>query len=117
MSLKYALLTMLARESFSGYDLITHIDGCGRHPRPAAPPQMYRELNKLWKEQLVSDELVVQTGRPNKRVYSLTSKGQRELLAWVASPAARYAGVVGQGRRTEGGGRRGVGQGVGRACR
>jgi DNA-binding PadR family transcriptional regulator len=27
VSLKYALLTMLARESFSGYDLITQFDG------------------------------------------------------------------------------------------
>jgi DNA-binding PadR family transcriptional regulator len=78
---------MLARESFSGYDLTTHFDRSVGILWHATHPQIYRELDRLRRERLVSDQLVVQTGRPNKRVYSITPKGQRELLAWVASPA------------------------------
>lgn len=88
MALQHALLTLLADESLSGYDLVQYFDGSVGFVWHATHPQIYRELEKLRREKLVSGRLVRQTGRPNKTVYSLTSKGRRELLAWAATPAA-----------------------------
>ncbi len=86
MSLKYALLTVLSYRSLSGYDLITYFDGSVGNVWHATHPQIYRELDRLRRARLASQEVVVQRGRPNKKVYSLTAKGRRDLLAWVASP-------------------------------
>lgn len=87
MALRHALLTLLADEDLSGYDLVQYFDGAVGFVWHATHPQIYRELEKLRREKLVSGRLVQQTGRPNKTVYSLTAKGRRELLDWVASPA------------------------------
>ena len=87
MALRNALLTLLARERLSGYDLLTYFDGSVGFVWHATHPQIYGELKKLRREKLVSQKLVVQTGRPNKKIYSLTEKGEQELLKWVATPA------------------------------
>jgi DNA-binding PadR family transcriptional regulator len=87
VSLRYAILTLLAREPLSGYDLITYFDGSVGFVWHATHPQIYRALDRLRREKLVVDKLVVQTGRPNKRVHSISAKGKRDLLAWVATPA------------------------------
>lgn len=87
MALRHALLTLLADESLSGYDLVQYFDGAVGFVWHATHPQIYRELERLRREKLVTGHLVRQTGRPNKTVYSLTAKGQRELLEWAASPA------------------------------
>jgi len=80
MSLKYALLTLLTGDRLlSGYDLLHYFDGSVGFVWHATHPQVYRELDKLRREGLVANELVVQSGRPNK-------KGMHELLAWVATP-------------------------------
>src|SRR5215813_11165734 len=87
MSLKYALLTLLTGERLlSGYDLLRYFDGSVGFVWHATHPQVYRELDKLRREGLVANELVVQSGRPNKKVYSITEQGMHELLAWVATP-------------------------------
>jgi DNA-binding PadR family transcriptional regulator len=88
MSLKYALLTLLTGERLlSGYDLLRYFDGSVGFVWHATHPQVYRELDKLRREGLVANKLVVQTGRPNKKVYSITEQGMHELLAWVATPS------------------------------
>jgi DNA-binding PadR family transcriptional regulator len=87
MALGQALLTLLADEDLSGYDLVQYFDGSVGFVWHATHPQIYRELDKLRAEKLVSGRLVRQTGRPNKTVYSLTAKGRRELLEWAATPA------------------------------
>jgi DNA-binding PadR family transcriptional regulator len=86
MALRHALLTLLADERLSGYDLVQYFDGSVGFVWHATHPQIYRELEKLRQEKLLSGRLVRQTGRPNKKVYSLTAKGRRELLEWAASP-------------------------------
>lgn len=86
MALRHALLTLLADENLSGYDLVQYFDGSVGFVWHATHPQIYRELEGLRREKLVSGRLVRQTGRPNKTVYSLTVKGRRELLEWAATP-------------------------------
>ena len=87
MALRHALLTLLADDHLSGYDLVQYFDGSVGFVWYATHPQIYRELERLRREKLVSGRLVRQTGRPNKTVYSLTAKGRKELLEWAATPA------------------------------
>lgn len=87
MALRHALLTLLADENLSGYDLVQYFQGSVGFVWHATHPQIYRELERLRREKLVTGQLVRQIGRPNKTVYSLTAKGRQELLDWAASPA------------------------------
>ncbi len=88
MAVKYAILTMLVRQPLSGYDLVTHFRGSVGFLWHATHQQIYRELEKLRRATLVSCKLVVQSKRPNKKVYSITAKGRRDLLSWVVKPGA-----------------------------
>ena len=89
MSLKYALLTLLTGERLlSGYDLLRYFDGSVGFVWHATHPQViWQASDKLRREGLVVNELAVQTGRPNKKVYSITEQGMHELLAWVTTPS------------------------------
>ncbi|MFP5501013.1 MAG: PadR family transcriptional regulator, partial [Candidatus Sericytochromatia bacterium] len=44
------------------------------------------ELASLTKEGLVTFEVVAQTSKPNKKVYTITETGREALAEWVASP-------------------------------
>ncbi|HON38985.1 MAG: PadR family transcriptional regulator [Desulfomonilia bacterium] len=48
--------------------------------------QIYPALRKLEAADLVRKEVVIQTGKPNKHVYSITEKGRREFLKSLVSP-------------------------------
>lgn len=88
MSLKYALLTVLTEgQAVSGYDLLEYFDGSVGFVWHATPPQIYRELDALSRAEMVTHELVVQTGRPNKKLYSITDLGRQALFDWVETPS------------------------------
>ena len=48
--------------------------------------QIYPALRKLEATDLVRKEVVIQTGKPNKHVYSITEKGRQEFLKSLVSP-------------------------------
>ncbi len=48
--------------------------------------QIYPALRKLEATDLVRKEVVIQTGKPNKHVYSITEKGRQEFLKSLISP-------------------------------
>ncbi|MFY9397220.1 MAG: PadR family transcriptional regulator [Desulfomonilia bacterium] len=48
--------------------------------------QIYPALRKLEAADLVRKEVVIQTGKPNKHVYSITEKGRQEFLRSLVSP-------------------------------
>lgn len=82
MALSEAILVCLADEPLTGYDLAkTFSESIGFFWR-ADHQQIYRVLRRLREEGLVEDETVVQQGRPNKRVYSITPAGRERLLDW-----------------------------------
>jgi DNA-binding PadR family transcriptional regulator len=49
--------------------------------------QVYPALDKLQAEGHVTAEVVSQSGRPDRKVYTLTDAGRRELEAWLGSPS------------------------------
>lgn len=87
MSLRFALLGLLARESLTGYDLTKRFDTTVGFFWSAKHSQIYPELAALTKDGLVTFELVTQTSKPNKKVYTITDEGRAELARWVAEPA------------------------------
>jgi DNA-binding PadR family transcriptional regulator len=48
--------------------------------------QIYPALRKLESSDLVRKEVVFQTGKPNKHVYSITDGGRKEFLRALTSP-------------------------------
>lgn len=86
MSLRFAILGLLSRESLTGYDLTKRFDTTIAFFWSAKHSQIYPELAALTKEGLVTFEVVTQTSKPNKKVYTITDLGCAELARWIAEP-------------------------------
>lgn len=84
MSLRFALLGLLARESLTGYDLTKRFDSTIGFFWSAKHSQIYPELANLTKDGLVTFEVVTQTSKPNKKIYTITAEGRAALATWVA---------------------------------
>jgi len=48
--------------------------------------QIYKELDAMEKSGWLISERIIQSEKPNKRVYSITVKGKEEFLIWLSSP-------------------------------
>jgi PadR family transcriptional regulator AphA len=81
-TISYTLLGVLARGSFSGYDMMLQMESL----RSAKHSQIYPLLAKMEKEGLVEFEHVSQTCKPDKKVYSINEKGRKALEQWVSIP-------------------------------
>ncbi|GGW41695.1 PadR family transcriptional regulator [Streptomyces lucensis JCM 4490] len=93
MSLKYAVLAALLEGEASGYELSKSFDVAFTNFWPAAPQQLYRELERLAQDGLVQARTVQQERRPNKRLFTLTDAGRAELSAFAAEPPRRPTAV------------------------
>lgn len=87
MALRHAVLAALYDKPASGYELSKRFDVSVANFWHALPQQLYTELGRLAEAGLVDAEEVVQDRRPNKRVFSLTQAGRRELGEFVAEAA------------------------------
>ncbi len=87
MSLKLVILGFVDMVPLSGYDLKNMFDSSVQFYWSATHTQIYRTLDELLEEGLVSVEVVQQTERPNKKIYSITEKGREELKRWIMDPA------------------------------
>lgn len=86
MHLKHAILGLLSIAPQSGYDLGRAFAGSVAHFWHADQSQIYRTLAQLEADGAIETEVIEQTGRPDRRVHSLTPRGRAELDAWLASP-------------------------------
>jgi DNA-binding PadR family transcriptional regulator len=82
MALAEAILVCLTDEPLTGYDLAKTFSTSIGFFWHADHQQIYRVLRTLKEAGLVSDTLVVQEGRPNKKVYAITPAGRERLVAW-----------------------------------
>ncbi len=86
-SLELALLGLIAEHHpCSGYDLVQAFRASMVHYWHAHPGQIYPTLERMERDRWIAGREVIQRGRPNKRVYSITAHGRRTLLEWLASP-------------------------------
>ena len=83
MSLDHILLGLL-REPCSGYDLKTVFDQSLGYFWPADQSQIYRTLKRLTAKRLLRDRIQASDKGPDRRVYSLTAAGRRQLQLWLA---------------------------------
>lgn len=86
MSLRHALLGLLAVRPMSGYDLKKVIDASIGHFWSADQSQIYRTMATLVDEGLATRRTIVQDDRPNLHEHSLTPAGRDELARWLRSP-------------------------------
>jgi DNA-binding PadR family transcriptional regulator len=84
MSLSHSILGFLSYGSMTGYDLAKAFGSSIRFFWYAQTSHIYLELNKLEKKELVTCELIVQTEKPSKKLYSITDSGKREFFSWLS---------------------------------
>lgn len=84
MSLAHGILGFLNYGTMTGYDLSKAFDSSLQYFWHAQNSQIYQELSKLEKKGLVTHQLIIQTDKPNKKLYSITEKGHEEFLKWLA---------------------------------
>lgn len=86
MSLIHAILVVLTEAPQSGYDLAKRFDGSVGFFWQATHQQIYRELNKLESQGWIISQPIVQSGRPDKKMFSVTDLGQQQLQDWILQP-------------------------------
>ena len=86
MSLLHGVLGFLNYGSMSGYDLAKAFSSSVQFFWNAQNSQIYLVLDKLEKQGFATHELVVQTDKPSKKLYSITDAGRAEFIRWLAAP-------------------------------
>lgn len=80
---KYAILGMLSIAPMSGYDIKKEVEESISNFWTESYGQIYPVLRSLIAEKLVTKTIESETGKPDRHVYSLTSKGRKELRRWL----------------------------------
>jgi DNA-binding PadR family transcriptional regulator len=88
LALGDAILVCLTERPMTGYELAKTFDASIGFFWKADHQQIYRELTKLRDRGHVQGREVVQTGKPNKLVYTLTAEGKASLRHWAARPSS-----------------------------
>ncbi len=87
MALGDAILACLTERPMTGYELAKTFDASIGFFWKADHQQIYRELSRLRDKGHVQGREVVQSGKPNKLVYTLTPEGRAALKHWAARPS------------------------------
>ncbi|MPZ95318.1 MAG: PadR family transcriptional regulator [Propionibacteriales bacterium] len=87
MALGHAVLAALLEGDASGYQLSKRFDVSVSNFWSATSQQLYRELDRLERHGLLHGRVVEQRGRPNKRVFTLTTAGRDHLHGFIEQPS------------------------------
>src|SRR5574341_417067 len=87
MSVRYALIGLLAQRPRHGYELHAAFEAVvgGEHNWDVKPAQVYTTLARLEESGLVQQESVERGGGPEKRIYAVTRQGRAALAEWFGS--------------------------------
>ncbi|GGE44076.1 negative transcription regulator PadR [Pullulanibacillus camelliae] len=83
-TISYGILGIVYANSCSGYDIMNYL----KPFREVKHSQIYRTLSQLEKEGFVTSEVVEQSDKPNKKIYTITVLGQEKIEAWFFQPNA-----------------------------
>ncbi|MBN1581641.1 MAG: PadR family transcriptional regulator [Anaerolineae bacterium] len=86
MSLKHTLLGLLVLHPRTGYDLYKRMEQTTFLLESASLRRIYPTLKQMSEQELVTFEIQPQEGKPDRKVYSVTDKGEAEFLAWLREP-------------------------------
>jgi len=87
LALGDAILACLTERPMTGYELAKTFDSSIGFYWKANHQQIYRELTRLRDRGHIEGCEVVQSGKPNKLVYTLTFEGRAALKHWAAKPS------------------------------
>lgn len=93
VSLKHALLGFLSFGPATGYELKHAFENSVQHFWNADLSQIYRALEGLRDEGLVTMRIEHQESKPSKHIYSLTKQGRVELVRWLSEPTVELPTV------------------------
>lgn len=82
-TIKYLVLGMINRQPMTGYDITKELEKEWVDFWYADHSQIYPELRRLLKEELVSFEITIQGEKLEKKLYSITEKGRKDLINWI----------------------------------
>jgi DNA-binding PadR family transcriptional regulator len=83
-TLKYAILGLINREPMTGYDITKEFNSnVLANFWYANHSQVYPELSKLIDEGSISFEVVIQGEKLEKKLYTITEKGRKDLMKWL----------------------------------
>jgi len=88
MALGDAILACLTERPMTGYELAKTFDSSIGFFWKTDHQQIYRELSRLRDRGYIQGREVVQTGKPNKLVYTLTPEGRAAFRHWAARPSS-----------------------------
>jgi len=83
MSLKHAILSLLVESERTGYDLMKNFESSVAFYWSASHQQIYKTLAEMHKVEWISLSVTTQKGKPDKKIYSLTTAGEQELIKWA----------------------------------
>jgi DNA-binding PadR family transcriptional regulator len=86
VALPHAILAALSEQSGSGYELARRFDRSIGYFWTATHQQIYRTLRTMEDDGWVDVTPVVQHGRPDKKVYTVSDAGRAELSRWIGEP-------------------------------
>ncbi len=86
MSIKFAILGILAERDLHGYELKSSFDEKVGEFWSLNYGQIYSTLDRLEKEELVTHDRHVQDKRPDRKIFSITPQGREELEKWLSTP-------------------------------
>jgi len=89
MSVKFAMLGILAEKDLHGYELKSSFDEKVGEFWSLNYGQIYTTLDRLEKEDLVTHDRQAQDRRPDRKIYSITRKGREELDEWLSTPVGK----------------------------
>lgn len=88
MALEHAILGFLSGGPMTGYDLKTRcFDRAAGHLWTADQAQVYRTLDGLERRGMARSKVVPQRGRPDRKLYTITTRGRSLLDDWLRHPA------------------------------
>lgn len=84
--LKYILLGGLNYMPLTGYQIKQFMENSTTHFWYAQTSQIYRTLDQLEKEGLVTSQIQEQHDKPDRRLYHITQNGRDTLRDWLETP-------------------------------
>ncbi|HET9648411.1 MAG TPA: PadR family transcriptional regulator [Microlunatus sp.] len=85
MSLRHALLGVLAARPMTGYELSQFFDSSTGWVWSANHSQIYPLLSRMEDDGAIASEKQVRGTKLNRKSYSITPTGQAELAEWIAT--------------------------------
>jgi len=86
MSVRHAMLGLLAQRPRHGYELRTAFQALvgGKENWDVKPAQIYTTLTRLEQSGFIAEDSVEQDAGPEKRIYAITLAGRKILTEWFA---------------------------------